>query len=264
VITAQTYQPTVTPVDLAGEQLSRFNSMVRALPYRTRTKTTNKLSDITNLIFIGSPSSLRRAFDAAGWTTADQLTAPSTFETVKTLTGNQTYTQAPMSMLLLGDEEPLFTLQKTNNTFSSRHHVRVFPTGETFAGKTILTASSTQDIAIAFSYKQKTFIHVIDQYLDNERSKVVDDLDFTGCVDHVGLVSRPWVPQDAYNSTGDRLRTDGAAAVLFLNDCAAPRTTPLTPAVRADFLSAASATPSSPSKTSYTVETLSIRASQAG
>ena len=233
VITAQTYQPSVTPADLAGEQLSQFDSIVRALPYRTRTKTTNKLSDITNLIFIGSPSSLRRAFDAAGWTTADQLTAASTFETVKTLTGNQTYTQAPMSMLLLGDEEPLFTLQKTNNTFSSRHHVRVFPTGETFAGKTILTASSTQDTAIAFSYKQKTFIHVIDQYLDNERSKVVDDLDFTGCVDHVGLVSRPWVPQDAYNSTGDRLRTDGAAAVLFLNDCAAPRTTPLTPAARA-------------------------------
>jgi hypothetical protein len=233
VITAQIYQPSVTPVDLAGEQLSQFNFMVRALPYRTRTETTNKLSDITNLIFIGDPSSLRRAFDAAGWTTADQLTAASTFETVKTLTGNQTYTQAPMSTLVLGDEKPLFTLQKTTNTFSSRHHVRVFPTGETFAGKTILTASSTQDIAVAFSYKQKTFIHVIDQYLDNERSKVVDDLDFTGCVDHVGLVSRSWVPQDAYNSTGDRLRTDGAAAVLFLNDCTAPHTTPLTPAARA-------------------------------
>jgi hypothetical protein len=236
VITAQTYQPTVTPMDLTGEQLSQFNSTVRALPYRTRTKGTNQASDITNLIFIGSSSSLRRAFDAAGWTAADQLTAASTFETVKTLTGNQTYTQAPMSMLLLGDEEPLFTLQKTTNTFSSRHHVRVFPTGETFDGKTILTASSTQDIAIAFSYKQKTFIHVIDQYLDNERSKVVDDLDFTGCVDHVGLISRPWVPQDAYNSTGDRLRTDGAAAVLFLNDCDAPRTTPVTPAVRAGLL----------------------------
>ena len=236
VITGQTYQPTVNPVDLTGEQLSQFNSIVRALPYRTSTKGMDQASDITNLIFIGSSSSLRRAFDAAGWTTADQLTAASTFETVKTLTGNQTYTQAPMSMLLLGDEEPLFTLQKTTNTFSSRHHVRVFPTGETFDGKTILTASSTQDIAIAFSYKQKTFIHVIDQYLDNERSKVVDDLDFTGCVDHVGLISRPWVPQDAYNSTGDRLRTDGAAAVLFLNDCAAPRTTPATPAVRAGLL----------------------------
>jgi hypothetical protein len=233
VITSQTYQPTVTPLDLPGQQLDQFDGLVRDLPYRTATQGTGKLSDITNLIFIGNVSSLRRAFDAAGWTTADQLTAASTFQTVKTLTGNQTYTQAPMSTLILGDEEPLFTLQKTTNTFSSRHHVRVFPTGESFDGKTVLTASSTQDIAIAFSYRQKTFIHVIDQYLDNERSKIVDDLDFTGCVDHVGLVPRPWVPQDAYNSTGDRLRTDGAAAVLFLNDCLTPRTNSTTPATRA-------------------------------
>ena len=55
----------------------------------------------------------------------------------------------------------------------------------TFDGKTVLTASSTQDIGIAFSAKQKTFIHVIDQYLDNERSKVTNDLEFTGCVDGV-------------------------------------------------------------------------------
>ena len=32
---------------------------------------------------------LRRAFDAAGWTTADQLTSAATFQTVKTLTGNR-------------------------------------------------------------------------------------------------------------------------------------------------------------------------------
>jgi hypothetical protein len=190
-------------------------------------------SDITNLIFIGKPDSLRRAFEAAGWTTADQLTAAATFQTVKTLTGNQTYTQAPMSMLLLGDDQPLFTLQKTTNTFSSRHHLRVFQTGETFDGEPVLTASSTQDIGIAFSYKQKTFIHVIDQYLDNERSKVTNDLEFTDCVDSIDRVPRPWVPQDAYNSTGDRLRTDGAAAVLKINDCANPHATPATVAPRA-------------------------------
>ncbi len=61
-----------------------------------------------------------------------------------------------------------------------------------------------------FSSKQKPFIHVIDQYIDNERSKVVNDLEFTGCVQAMELVPRPWAPQDAYNSTGDRLRTDGA------------------------------------------------------
>ena len=72
VITAQTYQPTVTPLDLTGQQLDQFNAVVRGLPFRTATQATDKLSDITNLIFIGNVSALRRAFDAAGWTTADR------------------------------------------------------------------------------------------------------------------------------------------------------------------------------------------------
>jgi hypothetical protein len=233
VITAQTYQPRVPRMDLSGERQSDLDAMVKALPYRTKTEGTNKVSDITNLIFIGKPSSLRRAFDAAGWVASDELNAASTFQTVKTLSGNQKYTQAPMSTLLLDEQKPLFTLSKTTNTFSSRHHIRVFGTSETWDGKTVLTASSTQDIGIAFSAKQKTFIHVIDQYLDNERSKVTNDLEFTGCVDSIDLVPRSWVPQDAYNSTGDRLRTDGRAAVLYLNDCADPHSTPNTAAQRA-------------------------------
>ncbi len=236
VITAKTYTPRVPHMNLSGEEATQFNAMVKSLPFRTRTETTHKPSDITNLIFIGKPEALRRAFLAAGWTSSDALTAAATFQTVKTLAGNQTYTQAPMSTLILGDDQPLFTMQKTTNTFSSRHHLRVFQTGETFDGEPVLTASSTQDIGIAFSYKQKTFIHVIDQYLDNERSKVTNDLEFTGCVDSIDLVPRPWVPRDAYNSTGDRLITDGDASALRLNDCANPRATPTTVATRAPFL----------------------------
>jgi len=236
LITAQKYEPRVPHMAPSGAQATQLDAMIKSLPFRTRTETTHKLSDLTNLIFIGHPDALRRAFEAAGWEPADELTSAATFQTVKTLTGNQTYKQAPMSMLLLGDEKPIFTLQKTTNTFSSRHHLRVFQTGVSFDGEPVLTASSTQDIGIAFSYKQKTFIHVIDQYLDNERSKVTNDLEFTNCVTSIDLVPRPWVPQDAYNSTGDRLRTDGAAALLTINDCSHPNSTPDTPAIRAPLL----------------------------
>jgi LssY C-terminus len=233
VITSQTYPPNVPRMDLSAQRQEDFDAMVKALPFRTKTQGTDRVSDITNLIFVGKPDALRRAFDAAGWVPSDQLNAASTFQTVKTLAGNERYTQAPMSTLLLNDQQPRFTLSKTTNTFSSRHHIRVFPTSETWEGSPVMTASSTQDIGIAFSAKQKTFIHVIDQYLDNERSKVTNDLEFTGCVESIDLVPRPWVPLDAYNSTGDRLRTDGRATVLFLNDCANPRTTPTIPAERA-------------------------------
>jgi hypothetical protein len=228
LLTTQAYPPTVAPWATTSAQREDLQAFVKTLPYRTKTKGSNKDSDITNLVFVGSAAGLRRAFAAAEWVETDELNASSTFRTIKTLSGNQTYTQAPMSVLLLDERAPISTLSKTTNTFSSRHHIRIFPTVETRNGQTVLTASSTQDIGIAFSRKQKTFIHVIDEYIDNERSKVVNDLMFTGCVESLDMVQRPWVPRDAYNSTGDRLLTDGQAAVLRISDCQNPRTTPAT------------------------------------
>ena len=226
--TSQAYAPSVFPAAVSQVQKTQLQAFVKTLPFRTATKGSNKPSDLTNVVFVGSPEALERAFAAAGWLPADDLTANSTFKTIKTVSGNSTYTQAPMSVLLLDERQPLLALSKTTNTFASRHHIRVFPTTKTWEGQTVLTASSTQDIGIAFSKKQKTFIHVIDEHIDNERAKVVNDLAFTGCVKSLDMVDRPWVPHDAYNSTGDRLLTDSEAAVLVINDCQNPRTTPHT------------------------------------
>jgi hypothetical protein len=226
LITSKIFEPSVPPIATSVNDVKKLEDMVRTLPFRTATEAKNKPSDITNLAFIGSTDAVKRAFQAAGWVYTDQLTANSTFRTFKTISGNEAYKEAPMSVLLLDERPPIFTLTKTTNTFNSRHHLRVFDPALEYQGKKVLTSSSTQDIGIAFSPKQKTFIHVIDQYIDNERSKVVDDLIFTGCVAAVQLVPRPWVPKDAYNSTGDRLRTDGAIAVMEMTDCSHPKTTP--------------------------------------
>ena len=228
LITATRYATRVPRMDLRGPTADQFAAIFRNLPFRTRTEKTHTPSDLTNLIFLGQPAALHRALEAAGWSAADTLNAAAAFKTLKTVSGNQTYSQAPMSVLILGDEKPLFTLEKSTDTFSSRHHLRVFDTGQTFNGEPVLSASSTQDVSIAFSARQKTFIHVIDPYIDNERSKVTNDLDFTRCVNTIELVPRPWVPRDAYNATGDHLITDGAAAVMELNDCANPHATPIT------------------------------------
>jgi hypothetical protein len=233
VVTTRTYPRTVPEFPGSEEDQKNLVQLVRNLSFRTATKGSNKPSDITNLIFVGPPEGLRRAFQAAGWVVVDQRNAGSTFMTLKTVGGNQVYNHAPMSTLLLDEHPPVLTLTKTTNTFASRHHLRVFDPAVKYEGETVLTSSSTQDIRVAFSYKQKTFIHIIDEYIDNERSKVVNDLEFTGCVEAMNLVSRPWVPVDAYNATGDRLRTDGAVAVMRISDCPNPRTTADTLAERA-------------------------------
>lgn len=223
LIRDKTFSAIIPPVaNSAGEQQNLVD-FTRQLSFRTMTSNSKKPSDLTNLMFIGPEAGLRRAFQAAGWKPADELTANATFQTVKSLAGTQNYQEAPMSLLLLDERPPIFTLSKTTNTFNSRHHLRVFDPHVRYENLPVYTSSSTQDIGIGFSRKHKTFIHIIDQYIDNERTKVINDLQFTGCVEEAQLIPRPWVPRDAFNSTGDELRTDGAIAVLRISDCKNPR-----------------------------------------
>lgn len=226
LVSSKVYDRTVP--EFEHSEAEKVERLVRQLPFRTATKGSNKPSDLTNLVFIGSPEGLKRAFAAAGWVQVDELNAASKFMTIKTIGGNQVYNEAPMSTLLLDELPPVFTLSKSTNTFSARHHLRAFDPAMNYDGQTVLTASSTQDVRVAFSYKQKTFIHVIDEYIDNERAKIVNDLEFTGCVEAMNLVPRSWVPRDSHNATGDRLKTDGAVAVMRISDCSNPRTTPTT------------------------------------
>lgn len=202
--------------------LDKLTAVIRDLPFRTATQNTNLPSDLTNLAFLGTEQALRAAFSAAGWVETDSRDARSTYGTMRSIVENQGYREAPMSTLLLNGQQPRITYAKTLNTFFERHHLRVFAQDGTFNNQPLWTSSSTHDSGIGFATAAKTFIHVIDQNIDEERTKVVNDLILTGCVSGLELVDRPWVPLDASNATGDQLKTDGRIAVLKLNDCGNP------------------------------------------
>ena len=229
----------VTPAPKAGlpgvtrnpEERERLERLVRDLPYRTRTLKSDKPSDLANLLIIGSPGALERAFAAAGWVEADTFRASTAFRTIRSFTENQGYQHAPMSTLVVEGRVPDYSLSKTLNTFSKRHHARIWSRPETWDGAQILMASATRDVGIALAPKARTLVHLINERIDNERAKVINDLDLTGCVDATELIPRPWVPTETRNATGDRLITDGATAVVRLNSCEAP--------LRGDALAAA-------------------------
>ena len=206
----------------SAEVTQSLQPVVKSLPFRTATEKTNEPSDLTNLLLLGSREALMRAFDAAGWAQTDALGSASTYATLRSIVENQGYLEAPVSTLLLDGHAPLFTYAKTLNTFFKRHHLRIFGGFGTFDGNEMWTASSTHDSGIGFATRAKTFIHVIDNVIDEERQKIVYDLILTGCVDSMTLVDRPWVPRDAFNATGDALITDGRIAVVRLNNCRDP------------------------------------------
>ncbi len=210
---------TIPPIVTSSEAKKNLRQTVRKLLFRTVTEGSNVPSDITNLMFIGSEGAIQRAFAASGWEPVDDLTAQTTYKTVRSIAENQGYQRAPMSTLLLGRAKPEYAYAKTLNTFSKRHHLRIWSSTETWQGEMVWTSSATHDIGIGFSKSKKTFIHLIDTNIDNERAKVVNDLSLTGCVEGVQLVKRPWVPLDAKNGTNEALITDGRIAELQLNNC---------------------------------------------
>lgn len=212
--------PTISQNEASRQELAR---LIRGLPFESTTASTGKAADLTNLVFLGTPEAVDRAFGAAGWVHSDPLSAASRYRTLRSMVENQTYPNAPMTTLLLEGAKPWRMLSKTLNTFYRRHHIRIYPQEQTYQGYAMYSGAATQDIEVGFSMERKGWMHLIDEALDNERSKVLNDLVFTGCVDAVEAVERPWVSNLARNATGQMISTDGDVFVLRFNDCLKPR-----------------------------------------
>jgi hypothetical protein len=202
--------PNVRPV----EPQSELADLVNRQPFRTSAAKPPKESDITNILFVGSRSDLEKAFQAAGWSTAEQLNAKSKLETFRAMSEQRGYKEAPVSVLFLNGRPPDLVFQKQNDTFNSRHHLRIWQRPEQFHGKDVWVCSATHDTGIDFSEENRTFIHKIDGQIDRERAKVVNDLLFTGLVTGLSLVDRPAVPVSLFNATGDKIETDGRMVVV--------------------------------------------------
>ncbi len=204
------------------EQGEKFGELIRPLPFRTTTEKPVTPSDLITLAYVGSEDAIRKAFLAAGWVPSDPLSTESKYGVMRSVIENQGYKEGPVSTLLLDEKAPLAVYSKTLDTFFARHHLRIYSQPATFENQPVFTSTATHDSGIGLNKTAKTVIHLIDEHIDEEQGKVVDDLLLTGCVDSVSYVDRAWVPRDAKNATGDTLITDGRIAVLRMNDCASP------------------------------------------
>jgi hypothetical protein len=189
-------------------------ALVSQFPFRTTALKPPSPSDLTNVIFIGTKEQVEGAFKEAGWFASDPLGRASTLKTAQAIIENRGYDEAPMSILTLDGKPPDMTFEKQNNTFAARHHIRLFQMPQTFAGKPIFVAAGTHDIKIYFSQTSKSITHGIDPNIDNERTKVMNDMVFTGKVKGVSLLDRTNIPRNISNATGDQLQTDNKIAVI--------------------------------------------------
>jgi hypothetical protein len=201
-------------------------AVIDALPSQRAERVSGGSADLVNLILVGSAESVARAFQAAGWSTSDPKAVRSVLRTYYSIMMRRGYKNAPMTTMVLDGSHSDIELQKSLDTFARRHHLRVWWRAQKAQGESVWAATATEDTGIRFSRRARTFTHFIDADVDAERTKVVDDLLYTGCVSEAGLIERNNLPANLEDRTGTQLKTDGRVAVLRMSECAEPRVMP--------------------------------------
>ena len=208
---------------LTDEQREELTRDVRAMPYRTQAPKSGRLSDLTNVLFIGSQDQISAAFAAAGWTQAGKASFRRRINWIRAVGELRGDVAAPMSRLLLNGAEADMSWEKGLNDVSKRHHLRIWQQDSTWLGQQIWVGAATRDIDFAYLRRGSKLSHKIAEDVDQERDKVAYDLAFTSCGKLLDWTERPDFPRLARNATGDPMVTDGRMVVVKLNDCDAPR-----------------------------------------
>jgi hypothetical protein len=208
--------PDIEP--LSSFDLANARALLERLPTQQADHGPNHPSDLLNILFLGTSDQLSRAFRAAGWSGAQERSLLTIYRMYHCMVQRTSYSAAPMGRLKLNGLAADADYQKSLDTFSKRHHLRLWHQPNTDAW----LSAATEDISYRFHRGHLT--HASDPHIDDERAKVLNDLAFTGCLESGALVSRDWAIRPDPDSRA--IQTDGRIAVLRLNDCLHPRTMP--------------------------------------
>ncbi len=111
---------------LSPELRSDTRTAMETLPSQRAERLSGASADLVNLILVGSAGGVTRAFQAAGWTTSDVKTTGSLLRTYFSIVLRTGYKKAPMATMVLDGNRSDIELQKSLNTFSKRHHLRIW------------------------------------------------------------------------------------------------------------------------------------------
>ncbi len=205
-------------VSFSVAEMADVHRILAGLPEQRTDTGGNHPSDLINILFLGSRDSIDRAFQAAGWFGAQPRSMRSIYRMYHCMVQRMGYSMAPMGRLTFNGRTTDAEYQKSLDTFSKRHHVRLWKQAQ----ENTWLSAATEDVG--YKFRRMHLTHATDPLIDNERAKVLNDLAFTGCVDAATLMTR-----DSSDGAGQGsyIRTDGRVAVIRMNDCRSPRSMPV-------------------------------------
>jgi hypothetical protein len=174
--------------------------------------------DPLNLTIIATEEELHNAMRICGWTTADKITVRSSIKIGAASIFRRPYKTAPVSNLFLfGRKQDLAFQQSAGNDPRKRHHVRFWKTENTDnKNRPIWYGAATYDERVGLSGTTGQFTHHIACNIDNERDKILRDLEKSRLVDVIDWEDGFHEKLEGRNGGGDLYRTDGRMPVAIL------------------------------------------------
>jgi hypothetical protein len=212
------------PLEISGRFQPEFarqipatleESVTRVLaqaPRNVRSKKGNEGGPV-NLVLIGSREEIDTAFEKAGWTAAKDQDANSLWQTFEAVIKGKGYDAAPMSTLYLYGRPEDMAFEKMLNTFTHRHHLRIWKAPAAAAdGRPLWLVVADHDNG--FDVRPGVISHAVDPHVDLERAKVGADLGMTGLVAGEQLVSVSNPSKSGLTATGGKWESDGRILVV--------------------------------------------------
>jgi len=214
------------PLTVSGQYKAEFENripdnlkesvmqLLAQAPRRVVSKKGN-LGGPVNIVLIGDKNEIATAFEKCGWTAAQDENANSLWKTFEAVIKGKGYDAAPMSTLYLYGRPEDMAFEKMLNTFTMRHHLRIWKAPATTPdGRQIWLVAADHDNG--FDIRPGVISHSVDPRVDLERAKVGADLGMTGMVLAEELVSVSNPARSGLTATGGKWESDGRILVVDL------------------------------------------------
>jgi LssY C-terminus len=177
------------------------------------------LGDPINLALRGHEAQVHAAMTRAGWTRADDLSLTSGKKILTSTLSRRSYTEAPVSPLLLFDRQQDFAYQQeVAASPSKRHHVRFWrcPEGWMLPGGYSVDwlAGGTYDKSVGLSLFTLQVTHKIEENTDIERDYIVETVTGASPEVEVEVIKNFSTGYHSRNGGGDLIITDGDLPII--------------------------------------------------
>jgi LssY C-terminus len=186
---------------------------------RSETKGGRFLGDAMNLVFLGALEDLDSAFLHAGWVGPKRTTFSTVSREIVAGLANRQSIGAPLSTQYFRGRPQDLAYQLAGPNARYRHHARMWQIDSLAS---IWVGAATEDAGMKVNPFKGRFTHAIRRDIDEERDRIVQELEATGCADLVDYITMPGAVTQGRNYTGQEFVTDGRTAVISVRPCNPP------------------------------------------